>query len=165
MNAVAKPNAGPEPFDYDYVEVPNEPAAAPPSQSSRDPRGLNRLDPEIRGTHYQLVTWAKMAGTDNPGIGWKRCSQICRLLLVPGQGGAPMVDISEDDLATDAAVAHLGDIDRRVVWAYYVDWHKARDGQWWRLLTGMKERQAYNVLNRARWRINGYRACWHDNKK
>lgn len=138
----------------DYVEVIDEPAAAPPSAKARDPRAINRLDPEIVPTHYRLEAWAKMARAD-PGVGWKRCSPIASFSTGRGQSGAPTY-IDADDEVTDAAVAHLGDIDRRVIWAYYVDWYKARLGEWWRL-TGMKEKPAKNVLNRARWRIH----TWH----
>jgi hypothetical protein len=146
----------------DYVEVPNEPAAAPPDYSLRDRRGLNRLTPELHETDRALERWARVANA-RIGTEWKPANILGRLLdkdYVPGcgQSVAP-VFIDEDDLATDAAVAHLGEIDRRVIRAYYVDRHRARLGQWWRLLTDMNKRQADNVLNRARWQVHGYRTA------
>ena len=151
----------------DYVLDKFSEPVQPPAESARDPRRLNRMAPELQVTHHNLVEWAKIAGSDIAGIGWPAKSLLGRLIEQGpnglSQGSAPVLSISEDDMATDSAVAHLGEIDRKVIWAYYVDWHKAREGKWWKL-AGMNEKPANRVLNRARWRVNGYRAGWYRRK-
>lgn len=173
MNAalamVASEGVGMGPLE-EYAEIRVEPFVPDPDPEPthrRDKRAINRLNPELQGTHSALVAWAKEKGEDRTGTEWSRKTLLGRVIefgpdgLAHGTGGPGSV--SEDYMATDAAVAHLGERDRTTIWKYYVHWHKARDGQWWRLIP-MSEKQAGHVLNRARWRVKGYIAGWYRRK-
>jgi hypothetical protein len=168
MNAVTAMSCEftPREAPIDYIEVDDSPPA-PTDSHPRDRRAVNRLNPELQDTHNALVNWAREKGEDRTGTEWHRKTLLGRVIefgpdgLAHGTSGPTAV--SEDYMATDAAVAHLGEIDRRIIWAYYVDWHKARDGSWWRLAR-MSEKKAGHVLNRARWRVKGYIAGWYRRK-
>jgi hypothetical protein len=55
----------------------------------------------------------------------------------------------------DAAVARLGDVDKQVIRAYYLNWARADD--LWRQCPGIRSLSNFRaVLKRARWRLIGY---------
>jgi DNA-directed RNA polymerase specialized sigma24 family protein len=72
------------------------------------------------------------------------------------QPGKPVESIPEDIAHIDAAISRLGQIDKRVIVAYYTRYEPpdliARKLQ-------MRVRQFQAVLRRARWRIGGYMAA------
>lgn len=137
------------------------------SEPVRDKRATNRLSPDLLDTDAGLVAWAKEKGEDRTGTEWPKKALLGRIMecgtdgLACGTGGP--TNVSEDFMAYDSAVGHLGEIDRKVIWAYHVDWHKAREWKWWKLVH-MSEKQAGRVLNRARWRVKGYIAGWYRRK-
>lgn len=126
------------------------------SDKRADRRVMNHMDPLTRGVHIRLEHWgqATRQAIEN---GWPQVTLLGRM-IVQGPSGAsqtghPPVTLSEEDQHTDAAVAKLGEIDRRVITLYYHHWvtvdQVARQMR-------MRIRQTQNVLRRARWRVSGF---------
>lgn len=119
----------------------------------RDPRAMNRMDPETKIVHARLERWGKWAKENYNA--WPAVTLLGRIVEQgPGasQQGRPPVSMSEEDAQTDAAVAKLGEIDRKVIIEYYTKW---RDIETAARNCRMRVRQFHSVLRRARWRIEG----------
>ena len=128
--------------------------AAAAAEISVDKRASNHMSGEMKLVHLRLEAWGKWAR--DRIAPWPERTVRGRLIDEgPGAGHAApgVAEIPEPIAETDRAVAHLGDIDRRIVRTYYVEWapleQLARRAK-------MSPRQFQNVLNRARWRILGY---------
>lgn len=118
----------------------------------RDRRTMNNMDPETKAIHIRLEQWG--LETRDSLNGYPSITLLGRLIeqgpMGAGQQGKPPVDLSEAAAHVDACVGKLCQIDQRVLKFYYqaqisrdVLAHKMR----------MRERQAQNVLRRARWRL------------
>lgn len=127
----------------------------------RDPRSINHMDPDTKLVHTRLEEWARWAR--DPGVlGFPRQSPTEKAALygklgIPQESNyKPEAEMPEQVARIDAAVAGLGDIDRRVVHTYYLRWEPvnvmARRHH-------MRVLQFQRVLRRARWRIIGYLAA------
>ena len=123
----------------------------------RDRRAINHMDPETKAVHLRLESWGAWAREGGTTCAWPARTILGRLIedgpSGAAQSGRPPVSMPEDIAAVDAAVAHLGDIDRKVVHTYYVGWlpieAQAR-------ACHMRVRMFQNVLRRARWRVGGF---------
>ncbi len=120
----------------------------------RDGRAMNRMDPETKIVHAKLEAWGSWAREAHLRA-YPPSTLLGRMIEFGAQGssqqGRPPVSMPDEIAHVDAAVAKLGDIDRRAVLAYYTYWDapeicakRAR----------LSLRQFQNVLRRARWRIH-----------
>lgn len=74
-------------------------------------------------------------------------------------GSHPSVSMPEPVEITERAVMRLGEIDRKVIKAYYLGWAPVE------LLARrchMRVKEFENVLKRARWRVSGYVAGYEE---
>lgn len=122
----------------------------------RDLRLMNAMDDDTKRVHLRLEEWALTVGDDTANA-WPKVTLLGRLIEQgpngASQSGRPPVAMSDAVAVVDAAVAKLGDIDRKVIKIYYLHWAsiEAMAG-----LAGMRIPQFRNVLKRARWRLTGY---------
>lgn len=122
------------------------------------PKAMNHMDPDMKAVHVRIEEWSRWA-KDTGIAGYPRQSLTEKAaqygkLGIPQESNHEAEAIMPERVAVvDAAIAKLGDIDRKVIRAYYLTWKPvsvlAR-----RL--NMRERQFYAVLRRARWRIAGF---------
>ena len=124
----------------------------------RDARAMNRMDPETKHVHLLLEEWAKWS-RDRGIAGYPRQSPTWKAALY-GRLGIPQEPLYRPEpqmpdhiAAVDEAVAKLGDIDRRVVIEYYMQWLPIEVNA---RRCRMSVRHFQAVLRRARWRIRGY---------
>lgn len=119
---------------------------------ARDRRTMNNMDPETKAVHIRLEQWG--AETRERGSGYPSITLLGRLMeqgpMGAGQEGRPPVALSEAAAHIDACVAKLCQIDQRALREYYQ--HQVGMYELSRKLS-MRERQAQNVLRRARWRL------------
>lgn len=124
---------------------------------TRSNRALSHMDAETKVVHARLEAWANFVR--EPLNGWPRRTQLGRLIdgeIVRSLDRQP-VSMPDEIAITDRAVAHLREIDRRVVETYYLTWAPVEIMA--RRLK-MRSRQFENVLKRARWRLGGYLAAF-----
>lgn len=116
---------------------------------------MNRMDAETKIIHIRLEQWG--AETRERIAGWPEKTLLGRLIeqgpMGAGQEGRPPVVLSEPAAHVDVCVARCCQIDQRALRLYYQGWmamselaEKLR----------MRERQAQNVLRRARWRVGAH---------
>lgn len=124
----------------------------------RSPRTMNHMDPETKEVHARLEEWARWA--KDIGIAGYPRQSLTEKAAKYGKLGIPQEPLHKPEpmmpdrvAAVDAAISKLGDIDRSVVRAYYLNWEPTSTMA--RRLR-MRERQFQNVLRRARWRIVGF---------
>jgi hypothetical protein len=124
-----------------------------------EPRTMNRMDDDTKRVHVRLEQWGRWAR--NIGISaWPPITVLGRVMEEGPHGslsiGKPPTTMPEAVAHCDAAVAKLGDVDRRVIRKYYIEWAPievmAKDLR-------MRESNFRAVLRRARWRISGYLAA------
>jgi hypothetical protein len=133
------------------------PAANPTVVVERDKRTMNNMDPETKAIHIRLEQWG--AETREAFGGYPPVTLLGRLItqgpMGAGQTGRPPVSLSEAAARVDSCVAKLCQIDQRALRMYYQGWmtvyELARN-------MSMRERQAQNVLRRARWRVSAHLA-------
>lgn len=126
--------------------------------AERDNRVINHMDPDTKWVHIRLeawVPWAKGRGI----AGYPRQSLTEKAALY-GKLGIPQESvhrpepqIPDREARTDAAICRLGDIDRKVIRTYYLDWAPV---EVMARKCGMRVPQFRNVLKRARWRLWGF---------
>ena len=121
-------------------------------------RAMNRMDEETKLVHLRLEEWAKWAR--DPGIAGFPHQSITEKAAKYGKLGIPQEPLHKPEpmmpesvAVVDAAVSRLGEIDRRVIRAYYLHWEPV---EVMARRCGMRVRQFQNVLRRARWRIGGF---------
>lgn len=130
--------------------------AIPKSNASvavqRDRRTMNHMDPETKAAHLRLEEWGRE--THDNLTGYPPQTLLGRLIeqgpMGAGQTGRPPVTLSESAARADACVAKLCQIDQRVLRYYYQHWVGTDEVA---RVMKMRERQARNVLRRARWRF------------
>ena len=123
----------------------------------RDNRVMNHMDPDTKWVHARLeawVPWAKDRGIQGyPRQSLTEKAALYGKLGIPQESShKPEPDMPQAIAYTDAAICRLGDIDRKVIRAYYLGWAPvevmARQ-------CGMRVPQFRNVLKQARWRLWG----------
>ena len=124
--------------------------------SERDPRAMNHMDPDTREIHARLEEWAKHCKQAFARLGYSTSSYYEKWALLgiaPNPGMEPT--LPERPAHVDRAVRQLGDIDRSVIWRYYMQW---RPGDaLWKELHGIDSKRRFEcVLKRARFRVEGY---------
>ena len=124
----------------------------------RSPRTMNHMDPDTKEVHARLEEWARWA--KDLGIAGYPRQSLTEKAATYGKLGIPQEPLHKPEVVmpdrvavVDAAICRLGDIDRSVVRAYYLNWEPTSTIA--RRLK-MRERQFQNVLRRARWRIVGF---------
>jgi hypothetical protein len=122
---------------------------------ARDRRTMNNMDPETKAVHIRLEQWG--AETRESLHGYPPVTMLGRLIeqgpMGAAQTGKPPVALSDAAARVDACVAKLCQIDQRALRAYYQGWMTVYELS--RKLS-MRERQAQNVLRRARWRLGAH---------
>ncbi len=123
-----------------------------------DGRTCNHMDPETRFVHGLLETWGKTCA--DRFRAWPNTTVLGKLIefgpMGAAQPGKPVESIPEDMARVDAAISKLGQIDKKVIVAYYTRYEPPEVVA--RRLH-MRYRQLQAVLRRARWRIGGYMAA------
>jgi len=140
------------------IPVPIQ-AATPTVDVVLPPRTMNHMDPETRATHARLEAWGKWA-RDSGIQAWPKRTMLGRMIEEGPSGasqqGKPPIAMPRDVADVDAAVGHLGAIDKQVIQTYYLRWEPK---EVMARRNSMRVRQFDNVLRRARWRITGYLAA------
>lgn len=136
------------------------PGAKVDVQVSRDRRTMNNMDSETKAIHIRLEEWGIWA-RDKGIRGYPSESPMEKAVLY-GKLGIPQEsnfraepEIPDRVAHIDVCVARCCQIDQRALKAYY-EYHismyeLARN-------MSMRERQAQNVLRRARWRVSAHLA-------
>lgn len=121
----------------------------------RDPRALNRMDPDTKLIHSRLEEWARAVRQAGGTLGYPAESIYTKQNLIRTEYGHE--DQITDRVAhVDAAVARLCVIDRSVIRRYYLEW---RPVNIWKL-PGIPSQHRFDVvLKRARWRVDGFLAA------
>lgn len=123
----------------------------------RDRRTMNHMDPETKAIHIRLEQWG--AETRENLSGYPPITLLGRLIeqgpMGASQTGKPPVSLSEPAARIDCCVGKLCQIDQRVLKFYYQA-QISRDVLARKM--SMRERQAQNVLRRARWRVAAHLA-------
>lgn len=119
-------------------------------------RVINHMDPETKLVHCRLEEWGQWAR--DIGIrAWPQATLLARIMEEGPHGafssGRPPIHMAESVAHVDAAVCRLGEVDKRVIRKYYIEW--APTDAMARSLR-MRVRMFQNVLKRARWRVSGY---------
>lgn len=123
---------------------------------ARDRRTMNHMDPETKAVHIRLEQWGCetrecLQGTYPP------VTMLGRLIeqgpMGASQTGKPPVALSDAAARVDACVGKLCQIDQKALRLYYQSWMTVYELS--RKLS-MRERQAQNVLRRARWRLGAH---------
>lgn len=121
----------------------------------RDPRTMNRMDPETRAIHVRLEEWACWA-KDRGILGYPRQS-LTEKAAQYGKLGIPQESNYRAEpmmpphvAAMDAAISRLCQIDKGVIKTYYLHWEPI---ECMARRHSMRTRQFQNVLRRARWRL------------
>lgn len=130
-------------------------ASNPDVKVRRDLRTMNNMDPETKAVHIRLEQWG--AETREDLHAFPPVTMLGRLIeqgpMGAGQTGKPPVALSDPAARVDACVAKLSGVDQRALRLYYQAWMGvevlARELR-------MRERQAQNVLRRARWRLGAH---------
>lgn len=131
------------------------------NDAQRSPRSMNHMDPETKLVHARLEEWAKWA-KDSGIAGYPRQSLTEKAaqygkLGIPQQSSYKAEPMMPDRVAlVDAAISRLGDIDRKAVSLYYLNWEPVEVLARRMHVNGMRVLQFQRVLHRARWRIMGY---------
>lgn len=120
----------------------------------QDLRNRSHMTGETLMTHIRLEQWGKWAR--EPLHAWPPRTLLGRVMdegPSASQSTNRAVHMPAEVAVTDRAVAHLGEIDQKVIRVYYTEWQSvevmARHCR-------MRDREFRRVLDRARWRIGGY---------
>jgi hypothetical protein len=124
---------------------------------SIDKRVMNNMDPDTKAVHLRLEAWGAWSRNSQPRE-YPAATVLARVIeqgpMGAAHSGQRLVDLMPQEVArTERAVLRLGQIDRKVVMAYYLDWAPVE------MLAPrcrMRKREFENVLKRARWRISGF---------
>lgn len=121
----------------------------------RDPRSVNAMDSETKLIHARLEEWARETRQHLESRGYPKESYYHKwacLGIQPNPGHE--AELSPRSANVDRAVTRLGEIDRAVIWRFYMQW---RNDGLHKGLPGVDSRHRFDiVLKRARWRVDGY---------
>lgn len=124
--------------------------------TSFDGRVMNHMSPETKLVHARLERWGRWAKT--AGVrAWPPVTLLGRVMDCGPDGalarGSGRTEVPDDVAEVDTAVAKLGEVDRRVIRVYYLEWlppeSMAKNLR-------MKLSQFNAVLSRARFRVSVY---------
>ncbi len=125
---------------------------AQPQENRLDNRAANGMEGRMLEVHKRLERHAKWCRESTTG--WPASTLLGRLIK-EGEGihsrGKPSLAIPADVAITDAALAKLGAIDRKVIRIYY-DHYESADVL--AKMARMRKREFQNVLRRSRWRLS-----------
>jgi DNA-directed RNA polymerase specialized sigma24 family protein len=123
---------------------------------ARDRRTMNNMDSETKAIHVRLEQWGAETH-DGVMHGFPPITMLGRLIeqgpMGAAQTGMPPVALSDAAACVDACVSKLCYVDQRVLRLYYQHWMTVFELS---RKMSMRERQAQNVLRRARWRLGAY---------
>jgi DNA-directed RNA polymerase specialized sigma24 family protein len=115
------------------------------------------MDGETKLIHLRLEAWGEWSKSNPELRAFPEATLLHRVAECgpqgASQGSRPPVTMPEAVEVTELAINRLGEIDRKVVKAYYLDWAPVE------LLARrchMRIKEFENVLKRARWRVGGY---------
>lgn len=127
---------------------------------SRDRRTMNNMDPETKAIHIRLEEWGPW-GRARTVQGYPTASPMEKAVLY-GRLGIPQDEslrgepqMPDHVARVDASVAKCCQIDQQVLKKYY-QFHAPMEAIAREMR--MRERQAQNVLRRARWRVSAFLA-------
>lgn len=114
-----------------------------------------RMDADLQPVHARLDEWSREARGAFAVLALPRESYYHKwslLGIAPNPGHWP--PMSERAANVDRAVRKLGEIDRSVIWRFYLAW---RPVDIWKGLHGIKDENNFGrVLKRARYRVHGH---------
>lgn len=123
-------------------------------------RSMNHMDPDTKVVHARLEEWARwakdlgIAGYPSQSL-TEKAAQYGKL-GIPQQSNIRAEPLMPDAIAAvDAAICRLGEVDRKAIRLYYLNWDTPENLAR-RMDREMKWRQYLNVVRRARWRIAAY---------
>jgi len=129
--------------------------------AERDRRAMNHMDPDTKVVHARLEEWARWA--KDAGIMGYPTQSLTEKAAKYGKLGIPQESLNKPEptmpehvAAVDAAICRLGEIDRKAVRLYYLNWEPVETLARRMHVNGMRVLQFQRVLRRARWRIMGY---------
>ena len=126
----------------------------------RSRRAMNHMDPETKVVHARLEEWARWA--KQSGIAGYPRQSLTEKAATYGKLGVPQEPLYKPEAvmpdhvaAVDAAICRLGEIDRKALRLYYLEWQPA-EVLARKMDRSMRWRQYLNVVRRARWRVGAY---------
>jgi len=138
------------------IEVVRAKAARQPTivPFERDRRTANHMDQETKIIYARGIEWGQWARRQLSILGYPSESYYHKwaaLKIAPNAGFDG--DMPPRIAAFDKAVAQLGEIDRSVIWRYFVEF---RPLDIWKRLAGITSKRHFDkVLKRAMWRLDG----------
>jgi hypothetical protein len=145
----------------DVISIPFHASRPEVSVKERDPRAMNRMDPETKLVHAYLEQWGKET-KDRDENGFPASTLLGRMIeqgpMGASQSGRPPTDLSPQSALIDTAVSRLWGIGKNCVKRYYRTWEPmdvmARK-------EGISESHMKEVLRRSRHLI----ALWLEDAK
>jgi hypothetical protein len=128
--------------------------------SERDSRCMNNMDPDTKLVHARLEEWSRWA-KDLGIAGYPRQSLTEKAaqygkLGIPQESNIRSEPMMPDHVARmDAAICRLGDVDRKAIKLYYLNWDVAENLAR-KMDRSMRRAQFLNVVRRARWRLGAF---------
>lgn len=126
-----------------------------PVEHERSGRCMSNMDTDLQPVHARLDEWANQAKGAFRQLGYPAESYYHKWALLgiaPNPGHMPAM--TERAANVDRAVRTLGELDKSVIWRYYMDF---RPGDaLWKGLHAIEDRNHFNrILKRARYRVSG----------
>jgi hypothetical protein len=126
-----------------------------------DRRVMNNMDVETKAVHLRLEAWARWSKTNPELREFPEVSLMKKMeeygpegvAAIMGRGPQASPTMPEAIEEIERAVSRLGEIDRKVLTAYYLTWQPVEALS--RKLK-MREREFMNVLRRSRFRVRCY---------
>lgn len=125
-------------------------------QRTPDRRVMNSMDPETKLVHIRLEAWGRWCKSNPELRAFPEESWLHKWAKYGTDGATqsgPPVVMPEAVEITERAVNKLGEIDRKVVKAYYLGWAPLEELA---RKVRMRPREFQNVLRRARFRVRCY---------
>lgn len=126
----------------------------------RDRRAINHMDPDTKLVHARLEEWARWA-KDTGVAGYPTQSPTEKAakynaIGIPQESlHKPEPMMPEHVARVDVAICRLGEIDRKAIKLYYLNW-EAPEVLARKMDRSMRWRQFLNVMRRARWRVGAF---------
>lgn len=121
-----------------------------------DRRVMNNMDAETKAIHLRLEAWARWSKSNPELREYPEESWLHKWGKYGTDGAAqagPPVSMPEAIEMVERAVRKLGQIDHKVITAYYLGWSPVATLA---AKCRMREREFLNVLRRARFRVRCY---------
>lgn len=125
MNGESEVNAVFAISSHEIVPIPMKITTRVEVQVERDPRAMNRMDPETKLVHAYLEQWGRET-KDRPENGFPASTLLGRLIdqgpMGASQSGRPPTDLTPQSALIDAAVSRLWGIGKKCIKRYYQTW-------------------------------------------